>query len=197
MENDVIMDKHLQIHTTGRDDTDSNYTNFPYEPTPYSVLDKLCNSGYITKKNTLVDFGCGKGRVDFYLSFQTKCHSIGVEYNERIISKAYKNKETGLSKNRVEFVLCNAKEYSIPDYADRFYFFNPFSIKILVEVLDNIKKSYDKCNREILLFFYYPSEKYVPYLTECSFLSLIDDIDCMDVFNNDDIKERVLVFELK
>ena len=34
-------DKLLQIHTTGRDDSDSDQYRYPYEPTPYKVLERL------------------------------------------------------------------------------------------------------------------------------------------------------------
>ena len=88
-------DKLLQIHTTGRDDSDSDQYRYPYEPTPYKVLERLANSGLLRKGNTLLDYGCGKGRVDFFLSYQTRCHTIGVEYNERIYEKAVENKEQG------------------------------------------------------------------------------------------------------
>ena len=32
-------DKLLQIHTTGRDDSNSDQYRYPYEPTPYTVLE--------------------------------------------------------------------------------------------------------------------------------------------------------------
>ena len=59
-------DNLLHIRTTGRDDSHSDQYRYPYEPTPYSVLERLANSGYIGKKNTVIDYGCGKGRVDFF-----------------------------------------------------------------------------------------------------------------------------------
>ena len=55
----------LQIKTTGRDDSRSDTEHHPYEPTDYCVLERLANSGYITKQNTLIDYGSGKGRVSF------------------------------------------------------------------------------------------------------------------------------------
>lgn len=81
-------DKLLRIHTTGRDDSKADQFRYPYEPTPYSVLQRLANEGLIRKGDTLIDYGCGKGRVDFFLSYQTKCHTIGVEYDERLYEKA-------------------------------------------------------------------------------------------------------------
>ena len=46
-------DKLLNIKTTGRDDSRADQFRYPYEPTPYSVLERLANSGYVTKKNVL------------------------------------------------------------------------------------------------------------------------------------------------
>ena len=81
---DSQWDKLLKIKTTGRDDSHADRYRYPYEPTPYPVLERLANSGYIGKKHTLLDYGTGKGRVCFYLSFQTGCRSIGIECDERI-----------------------------------------------------------------------------------------------------------------
>ena len=86
--NEEQWDKLLHIHTTGRDDSKADQFRYPYEPTPYSVLQRLANEGLIRKGDTLIDYGCGKGRVDFFLSYQTKCHTIGVEYDERLYEKA-------------------------------------------------------------------------------------------------------------
>ena len=55
-------DKLLRIHTTGRDDSKADQFRYPYEPTPYSVLQRLANEGLIRKGDTLIDYGCGKGR---------------------------------------------------------------------------------------------------------------------------------------
>lgn len=90
--NESRWDKLLNIRTMGRDDTHADQYRYPYEPTPYSVLERLANAGYIRKGNILLDYGCGKGRVDFFLSYQTRCKSIGIEYDERIYEKAAENK---------------------------------------------------------------------------------------------------------
>ena len=94
-------DKLLKIKTTGRDDSNADQYKYPYEPTPYSVLERLANSGEIRKNNVLLDYGCGKGRVDFFLSYQTRCKSIGIEYDERIYKAAVVNQENAVSGRRV------------------------------------------------------------------------------------------------
>ena len=39
--NEEQWDKLLHIHTTGRDDSKADQFRYPYEPTPYSVLQRL------------------------------------------------------------------------------------------------------------------------------------------------------------
>ena len=193
--NEVRWDKLLHVKTTGRDDSRADQYHYPYEPTPYAVLERLANSGYITKKNTLVDYGCGKGRVDFFLSYQTRCKSIGVEYDDRIHAGTMENKKTAVSGGRTEFVLGSAEKYEVQEEADRFYFFNPFSVTLLRKVMNKIEESYYKNPREILLFFYYPSDEYVTYLMTKETLMFCDEIDCRDLFDGDNKREKILIFE--
>ena len=110
-QNETQWDKLLKIKTTGRDDSRADQYRYPYEPTPYMVLERLANSGLIRKNNTLIDYGTGKGRVCFYLSYQTRCKAVGVEYDERIYKGAADNKELAVSGARTEFVLCSAENY--------------------------------------------------------------------------------------
>ena len=46
-------DKLLQIHTTGRDETKADQYHHPYEPTPYSVLERLAAAGMIGAGETI------------------------------------------------------------------------------------------------------------------------------------------------
>ena len=189
-------DKILNIKTSGRDDSLSDLTNFPYEATPYLVLERLLEYNYISKKDLLIDFGCGKGRVDFFFSSNTKCKSIGIEFSKILYDRAIKNKESS-NLNRVDFINTDAKDYQIPDDSTRFYFFNPFSIDVLKIVLKRINESYKKTKREILLFFYYPSKQYIELLNEEKGYILKDKISTMDLFLLNDIRENILVYEKK
>ena len=188
-------DKLLHIKTTGRDDSQADQYHYPYEPTPYAVLERLANSGYITKKNTLIDYGCGKGRADFFLSYQTRCKSIGIEYDERIYAVAEENQMSAVSGNRTAFVLASAENYRVPTGADRFYFFNPFSMTLLRKVMAKVLESYYENPREMLFFFYYPSDEYVAYLMTKEELSFFDEVDCRDLFEGDNKREKILIFE--
>lgn len=190
-----IIDKQLKIQTGGRDDYKEDIYHHPYEPTPYSALERLAESEYITKDNILVDYGCGKGRVSFYLSAQIGCQTIGVDFDERMINKALENNRSFVGKRKPEFLCISAENYKITD-ADCFYFFNPFPVEVLRSVLGKILDSYYENPRPIALFFYYPDEEYVTYLLTKNELMFVDEIDCMDLFEGKNERERILIFEI-
>lgn len=192
---ELELDKLLRIKTSGRDDSNSDLTNFPYEPTPYSVLELLANSGYLSKNDVVIDYGSGKGRVDFYLAYYLKCHMIGVEYDNRLFQRAISNLKDAKSKSRVEFVLKNASEYEIPNNAKALYFFNPFNVSVLIDVINNLRESIRKNKRNVLLFFYYPSNKYLEYLNSEKDIKHIDDLDCKELFNNDS-REIISIYKI-
>ena len=186
-------DKLLRIHTTGRDDTNSDTYRYPYEPTPYSVLERLADSGMIGKNDVVLDYGCGKGRVGFFLSNRLKANTIGIEYDEHIYRSALENQKS--SNVKADFVLTRAEEYTVPQSVSRCYFFNPFSVEILHKVMARIIESYYQTPRDIFLFFYYPSDAYISYLMTVDVLEFYDEIECDDLFAGDP-RERILIFQL-
>ena len=123
MINDNYFDKLLKIKTCGRDDIDSDLVKFPYEPTPYSILERLANTGYITKKSTLIDYGCGKGRVSIYMTHQTGCKSIGIDFNDRLLNRALDNILNFKARNKISFINADASKYILPDTVNSCYFF--------------------------------------------------------------------------
>lgn len=191
---EVQWDKLLKIRTSGRDDSSADQYHYPYEPTPYCVLERLADSGYIGKKNLVLDYGCGKGRVDFFLSSQTRCRSIGIEYDPRIYDGAAANQKNAVSGQRTEFVLAAAETYELSPDVDRCYFFHPFSVELLKKVISRIAESYFQNPRKLLLFFYYPSDEYISYLVTLDYLMVFDEIDCRDLFEGNNHREKVLIF---
>lgn len=196
IDNETMWDKLLQIKTTGRDDSNSDQYRYPYEPTPYCVLERLAESGYIRKRDVLLDYGCGKGRVDFFLSYQVKAATIGIEYDERIYQSAIENQKASVSNGKIEFIMAKAEEYQVPIQVNRFYFFNPFSVELLNKVMARIIDSYYQNPREMFLFFYYPSNEYISYLMTVDELEFLDEIDCSDLFQGKDSREQIIIFSI-
>ena len=211
MDNEMLWDRRLKISTAGRDDSFEDAYHFPYEPTPYSVLERLAGSGWIGADNCLVDYGCGKGRVCFFMTEETGCRSIGIDFLPGFIETAEENRNNAAGRNRnnaagrnrknaagrdrISFFQADAAAYEVPAEADRFFFFNPFSEVTLQAVLQNILDSWYIAPRRILLFFYYPSDAYIANLMNMDELEFLDEIDCSELFPGD-ARERILCFEI-
>ena len=193
---DGTWDQRLQIKTAGRDDLNSDEYRYPYEPTDYSVLERLAASGLIRKGDTVLDYGCGKGRVGFFLAHQTGAKVLGIEYDARIYADALENRTTARLKTGTEFILTRAESYEVPPEVNRCYFFNPFSEEILHKVMARLLDSWYLHPREIFLFFYYPSDEYIAYLMTREELDFYDEIQCDDLFPGRDPRERILIFSL-
>ena len=188
-------DRALRIRTAGRDASAEDPHRLPYEPTPYAVLERLADTGWIGADNLLVDYGCGRGRVSLFLCHETGCRSVGVDFNPSMAAGARENLTSMRGAVRASFVTESAERYEVPPGADRFYFFNPFSPEIFRSVLSRILGSWYDAPRRILLFFYYPSDDYVRLIRDTDALIPAGSIDCSDLFPNDP-RETVLCYEL-
>lgn len=191
---DRSWDHKLHISTMGMIDHMEDEDHFRYEPTPYCVLKRLVESGWITKNSRVVDYGCGKGRVCFFLSNQTGCQATGVDFSKEMIHFANQNNLQFSQPDKVRFVWKPAEKYPVED-EDVFFFFNPFSYDILRGVLRQILDSWYKNPRKMTLCFYYPSSAYISTLMQVPELMFLDEIDCDDLFVENDSRERILIFE--
>lgn len=148
--NELQMEKVLNINTTGEQRgfmTSLHYHR--YEPTPYSALELFFKEYNLTSHDHVVDFGCGKGRLNFYLNHHFNTNVVGVEMNEAFYMEALENKQSYLKNyrnraDRINFYCVLAEEYEISPDENKFYFFNPFAVQILTNVVKNIMISFEK-----------------------------------------------------
>jgi SAM-dependent methyltransferase len=114
-----------------------------YEPTPYSAMQALFQSYELKSTDRVVDFGSGKGRLNFFIHYLFQSTVIGIEMSEGFYLEALKNRESYLKKKRgrrssIEFHCCLAEEYEIQPGDNVFYSFNPFSIQIFMKIINNL-----------------------------------------------------------
>ena len=174
---------------------DKNHSR--YEPTGYAVLEELAQSGQITRQDVLIDYGCGKGRVGFYLNYALGCRCIGVEYDENLYQAARENLRSYSARTGgVEFVYADAETWPVPSQASCFYFFNPFSVRILQGVLTRILESYWEAPRRLRLFFYYMPDEIRSHMMAQDAFEYAGEISCQSHFHNADEKEKIVIFEL-
>jgi len=75
-------------------------------------------------------------------------------------------------------------------------FFYPFSLELLKKVIARILNSYYENRRTVKLFFYYPSDEYIAYLMTVEELLFSDEIDCRDLFDGNNVREKIVIFEI-
>ncbi len=193
---EFLCDAELHIDTIGRDEKYSDAHVHPYEPTTYSVLERLAESGLIGADDHLLDYGSGKGRVPIYMNHKIGCRVTGIECMEEFHEDALHNLETYGDEEDIDFVCARAQDYSVPDDVTAAFFFNPFSVSIMRSVLDRLLESYDRNPRYIRMFFYYPSDAYIAYLSCVDEVMFEDEIDCTDLFKENDPRNRVIIFSI-
>ncbi len=195
---DFLMDAKLHIETTGRDDSCETPNILPYEPTSYSVLERIAEEGIITREDHLIDYGSGKGRVCICLADKIGCKATGIELVRKFHEKAMGNLRSYLENVRkevnIEFYNIKAQDYDLPDTATVLFFFNPFSHKTFRAVMKRVLESYERIPRYIRLFIYYPQNAYIAYLSGLDEVMFDDEIDCKDFFSEEDDRNRVMIF---
>ncbi|GIN95691.1 methyltransferase [Siminovitchia terrae] len=198
---DYKQDKLLSIKTTDEQrifPAEPHYN--PYEPTPYEALDQLFSRYRLTADACLVDMGCGKGRVPFYVHYHFQASAVGIEMNPALYEDALKNKASYSRKAKrgrgsVEFQCILAQEYNIQPGDNVFFFFNPFSAQIFMTVVQHILESVEKYPRTIDLILYYPSNEYVYYLLNHTQFKLVEEVQ-LDCFYERNDHERILIYRM-
>lgn len=193
---EYLIDTVVGIETVGRNDRFADRFRYPYEPTAYSVLDRIVDEAYLTKEDWIVDYGSGLGRVPIYLCERIGCRGTGVEVIPAFVEAAEKNRKRYGREDLISFVCESAERWEVPDGVTGFFFFNPFDVKILRGVMQKILASYERRPREMRLMFYYPQDEYVGFLMGIPQLRFEDEIDCMDLFPNRDERNKILLFEI-
>jgi len=200
--NEQYYDAVLNIKTVGEQKGFNKSLHYHrYEPTPYSALETLFNQYELSSSERVVDFGCGKGRLNFYIHHACGASAVGIEMNEMFYKEAMGNleryaKKSRNSKDKIQFQCCLAQEYEIDPRDNRFYFFNPFSVQVFMNVINNILLSVEEVEREIEIILYYPSEDYIFFLENQTAFELKEEVILPGVYERNG-NERFLIYGLR
>lgn len=163
---DTRFEKILGIWTKGLVDWPEGNVHYNRcEPTPYEALEYLFKHYQLKKGDKLVDFGCGMGRIAFYVHNRFRIPVVGIEAQRDVIAMAWQNNRSYMlgekgSAAPIHFEHSFAEDYRIQPDENRFYFFNPFSADVFAEVLYNIEQSLKAFPREVHIILYYPQATY-------------------------------------
>lgn len=195
-------EKLLNIKTSGEQKVFNESLHYNrYEPTSYSALEILSKEYKFTAEDSIIDFGCGKGRLNFYINHFFHSTVTGIEMNNFFYKEAIDNKRDYLKKDKkkidkVNFLNCFAQEYSINPSDNKFYFFNPFSVQIFMKVIRNILTSVEEYGRTVDVILYYPSDDYIYFLENNTPFVLLNEIKLPDLYDNDS-RHSFLVYRLE
>ena len=185
---DIYYEKLLNIKTTGEQQGfyESHHYN-RYEATSYMALESLFKEYTLDASDNIIDFGCGKGRLAFYINYYYNSSVTGIEMNNNYYTICENNKKSYFKsfskpKEKIKFLNIFAENYEVSSSDNKFYFFNPFSLQLFIRVLNNILISVEEFPREIDLIFYYPSEDYIDYLENYTSLTLKKEIQVHNLY---------------
>lgn len=198
---DQEMDKQLHIKTEGTIEILQSSAHYNrYEATSYAALNALFEIYPLSKKDHIVDFGCGKGRVPIYSVYRFGNSATGIDLNGRLLQEAYINlAEFRSSQKRslgsVEFEKQTAENYSIEPRQNIFYFFNPFSVEIFKSVIQNVMDSIEKHERQVDVILYYPTTAYIYFLEEQTPFERIEELP-IPMLSQENEDERILIYRM-
>lgn len=195
-----MYDRSLYIKTVGRREWRDKSVSFNrYEATPYDALDRLFQAYKLKKTDKVVDFGCGRGRVVFYIHNRFHVPVTGIEVNDITYDEAISNKSVYRYKNKdipaqIKLKYCFAEDYEVKPSDNKFYFFNPFKIDTFREVVNNILDSVKKNNRKVDIILYYPMPEYKEFLRNETPFKLLNKVKLPKA---SDKKEKFLIYRLR
>jgi len=113
------------------------------------------NKNYDLEKSSLLDYGCGKGRVlIFAKQFKFK-KIIGVEFAQEVYHIASQN-ISNLKLKNIEIFNQDATKFKIENGINIFYFYNPFIDVVMEKVIDNIEKYILNYKKKVIIVYVNP-----------------------------------------
>ena len=133
-----------------------NKDNIHYEPLFYSDLFTVFKKISINSGDTIIDLGCGTGRMALmFAMFYKPNRIIGIDFIKELIDAANKNRDKVRRKLNcnVDFYVSDVTKFQF-DKITMFLMFNPFGTKTFEEVIDKIKKSTIRYPRKIKIIYW-------------------------------------------
>jgi SAM-dependent methyltransferase len=83
----------------------------PYVPTPMGVVDAMLSLASVRKSDTLIDLGCGDGRIVIRAAERFGCRGIGVDLDPVRVAEARQNAREKKVEALTQFVVGDVFEF--------------------------------------------------------------------------------------
>lgn len=132
----------------------------PYEAVSYYLLESLLKAfRKFSNASSIIDLGCGKGRVMVTSAFYGFTSITGIDFAKELCEEAEKNMkktETKFKSLKWKVICKDVLNYQIQDDDQVFFMSNPFEKEILTTFLDKIEISLKKYPRTIWFLYSIP-----------------------------------------
>jgi len=130
------------------------------QPINYYTAELLFAQTYLEDvAGTILDMGCGKGRVFGIAAHYGFKHIIGIDFSQTLCATAAKNAANLMEKFNdvnIEVVCADAALYEIPPAVTTIFLFNPFDDFIMRKMLNRLQESIRRYPRNIKILYANP-----------------------------------------
>ena len=132
-------------------------------PCPYLFIYQAFNKlDKAIEGATLVDYGCGLGRVLFFATLYPFCQIVGVEASPNLSQESSENLEFFYRTHKTQLPECkivqgDAADFNVPVNASIFFFNDPFDETVMAQVISKICESHITNARDIYVIYVNPS----------------------------------------
>ena len=118
-----------------------------YVPSPGRLIDHAISKLPSNRRDyTFVDYGAGKGRIVMRAASQDFKRVVGIEFASELFDICSDNIAAFRAGNPavspIELIHADAQDFEVPDGPCVFFFYNPFLMPVMEEVLRKIAASY-------------------------------------------------------
>lgn len=82
----------------------AGFSQVPFVPTPYEVVDGMLKLANVTDKDIVYDLGCGDGRIVVTAATKYGAHGLGVDNNPDRVKESLENVDANGVKDKVEIL---------------------------------------------------------------------------------------------
>ena len=168
-------------------------TGNEYKASTISNLKYVLNRLPITCKDSVLDIGCGKGKVAYIMSSYPFAYIHGYDLNENLVNIANRNFELLNVNSKCHSFIADAARFEGYDNYNYFYFFNSVPYDIFIKMIGKLNDSINRNPRKVYFIYMHPEQEsfllkntaFKKIMSRKHFLSFLVDWFDITVYSNE------------